>query len=97
MFGELDWSPGVHEQCIGRVHRDGQTEPVMAYYCVADEGSDPVIADVLGLKEAQAIGIVEPERAGAPVLVGAAGDHIRKLAEDVLRRSGVRSTDTEAA
>lgn len=23
VFGELDWSPGVHEQCIGRVHRDG--------------------------------------------------------------------------
>ena len=24
VFGELDWSPGVHEQCIGRLNRDGR-------------------------------------------------------------------------
>lgn len=98
VIGELDWSPKVHEQNIGRVHRDGQQDKVVAYYLVADEGSDPVIADVLGLKEAQATGIIDPERAGAPILVGAADDHIRKLAEDVLRRSthGAIAT-TEAA
>jgi len=89
VFGELDWSPGVHHQDIGRVHRDGQTDPVMAYYLVAEEGSDPVIADVLGVKEAQAKGIVDPGKAGEPQLVGAANDHIRKLAEDVLKRRGV--------
>lgn len=88
VFGELDWSPGVHAQDIGRVHRDGQTEPVMAYYLVAEEGSDPVIADVLGIKEAQAQGIVDPDKTGTPELTGASDDHIRKLAEDVLRRRG---------
>lgn len=98
VIGELDWSPKVHEQNIGRVYRDGQKEPCVAYYLVADEGSDPVIADVLGLKEAQATGIIDPDRAGVPHLVGAADDHIRKLAEDVLRRSGVsRAETTEAA
>lgn len=86
VFGELDWSPGVHHQCIGRVHRDGQSEPVMAYYLVAEEGSDPVVADVLGVKEAQSAGLRDPDSAGSPELVGRADDHIRRLAEDVLRR-----------
>lgn len=99
VVGELDWSPKVHEQNIGRVYRDGQKEPCVAYCLVADEGSDPVIADVLGLKEAQSTGIVDPDRAGEPILVGAADDHIRKLAEDVLRRSSARGATaaTEAA
>jgi SNF2 family DNA or RNA helicase len=86
VFGELDWSPGVHWQDIGRVARDGQTDPVMAYYLVAEEGSDPVVADTLGLKEAQAAGIRDPQSVGEPVHAGAADDHIRRLAEDVLRR-----------
>src|SRR5579884_3848269 len=25
VFGELDWSPEQHRQCIGRLDRDGQT------------------------------------------------------------------------
>ncbi len=32
VFGELDWSPGVHDQCGGRIHRDGQPNPVFLYF-----------------------------------------------------------------
>lgn len=88
VHGELDWSPGVHQQDDGRVHRDGQTDPVMAYYLVAEEGSDPVISDVLGIKEAQAAGIRDPETATEAVLTGASDDHIRKLAESILTKRG---------
>lgn len=85
VFGELDWSPGVHEQCIGRLHRDGQRQPVIAYFLVADSGCDPIIADVLGLKRAQIDGIVDPSGALVQKLdVG--GDHVRKLAEAYLAR-----------
>lgn len=63
VFGELDWSPGVHEQLIGRVNRDGQEEPVFVYYAVADSGSDPIVAGVLGAKKADADGFM-----GADVL-----------------------------
>lgn len=58
--GELDWSPGVHEQGIGRVARDGQTEPVTVYDLLSDQGSDPTIADVLGIKTAQSEGMRDP-------------------------------------
>lgn len=57
VFGELDWSPAAHEQGIGRVDRDGQTEPVTAYFLVSDEGLDPAMVTTLGLKSAQVEGI----------------------------------------
>jgi SNF2 family DNA or RNA helicase len=60
VFGELDWSPAVHDQVIGRLHRDGQERSVQAYFCVSEEGSDPSIVSVLGLKSSQASGIIDP-------------------------------------
>ncbi len=64
VLGELDWSPAVHEQCIGRVDRDGQTEPVSAYFCVAEDGLDPIMCDVLGIKTEQVNGLlsIDPDR-----------------------------------
>jgi hypothetical protein len=63
VFGELDWSPAMHGQCIGRVNREGQAcwpEPVTAIYLVADDGSDPPMQDTLGIKASQAHSIVDP-------------------------------------
>jgi SNF2-related domain len=60
VFGELDWSPGVHHQCIGRLDREGQTAPVTALFLVAEEGSDPPLMEVLGLKASEAAQIVDP-------------------------------------
>lgn len=87
VFGELDWSPMVHAQDIGRLDRDGQPDPVTAYYLVTNHGSDPVIIDVLGVKEAQSEGIrnlVAGDK--AEPLAGADENHIRRLAEEFLRR-----------
>jgi SNF2 family DNA or RNA helicase len=61
VIGELDWSPAVIDQCIGRVFRDGQTDPVTAYFLVADDGADPLISEKLGLKRTQAEGIRNPD------------------------------------
>lgn len=61
VFGELDWSPAVHAQCVGRLNRDGQTDAIAAYYLVSEDGSDPIMADVLGLKRSQSDGIVDPD------------------------------------
>lgn len=92
VFGELDWSPGVHEQCIGRLNRDGMKEggSVMVYHLVADGGSDPVVSAVLGLKTAQARGVNDPSR---PVDFEQAGDgsRVKQLARAWLARREVRS------
>lgn len=95
VFGELDWSPAVHEQAIGRVHRDGQGDPVVAYFLTADSGSDPVIADTLQVKRGQIQGIRDPDAALVEQLQGG-GDNVRRLAEALLKRHGVRMPDETA-
>ncbi len=85
VFGELDWSPGVHEQCIGRLHRDGQKRSVAAYFLVAEDGADPVIAEALGLKREQIEGIRNPHQDLIEKLE-VSGDRMKKLAEFYLQR-----------
>lgn len=89
VFGELDWSPGVLDQCAGRVHRDGQEHPVMAYYLLADHGSDPIIADVLGVKRSQMEGIRDPN-ASLIARTQADAGNAKKLAEAYLKQRGMR-------
>lgn len=60
IIGELDWSPKVHDQLIGRLNREGQAGQVTAIYLVSDSGSDPLIIDLLGLKSSQSKGIIDP-------------------------------------
>lgn len=87
VFGELDWSPGVHEQCSGRVYRDGQKGPVFAYYLVSSEGSDPVVSDTLGLKSQQIEGIRNPSGEFVTKLE-VDPDHVKKLAAAYLKKRG---------
>jgi SNF2 family DNA or RNA helicase len=87
VVGELDWAPGVIEQCIGRVDRDGQTNPVMAYYMLAADGADPIMADVLGIKREQVEGVRNP---GSDLIerLETGEDHIRRLAKELLLSRG---------
>lgn len=80
VFGELDWSPGVHEQCEGRVVRDGQLDPVAVYYLVSDSGSDPIVSEIVGLKRGQMEGVRDPEADTALQQVDSSGG-VRLLAE----------------
>ncbi|MCS0501601.1 SNF2-related protein [Ancylobacter mangrovi] len=82
VFGELDWSPKVHEQVIGRLDRPGQSEQVTAIFLHANGGSDPLIVSMLGLKASQAQGIVDPGKGVMPVITDAS--RIRALAERFL-------------
>lgn len=62
VFGELDWSPKVHHQWIGRFDREGQVSyPVNAVYLTIDEGSDPILMDIQGLKASEQHAIIDPD------------------------------------
>jgi SNF2 family DNA or RNA helicase len=89
VFGELDWSPGVHEQCIGRVHRDGQDDPCTAYFLVSESGADPAIAEVLGVKREQIESVRNPDAALAE-RIDTGENNIRRIAKEFLARRGVR-------
>lgn len=69
VFGELDWSPQVHLQGIGRLDRDpadpgvdlSQVEPTVAYYLTTEDGSDPVLMETLGIKRNQSEPMLNPD------------------------------------
>lgn len=87
VHGELDWSGGVHEQIRGRLFRDGQKSGIMEYYLVSDAGSDPVIADIIGLKNDQLRGILEPDGSGLQQQASTEG-RVKLLAQEFLKGKG---------
>ena len=97
VFGELDWSPQVMDQVIGRLDREGQTEPVTAYFLVVDDGSDPFVLDVLTAKRSQSDGIVDGRVGEAEILedTGLRSDRIRAMAEGFLASIGESLPVTE--
>lgn len=84
VFGELDWSPGVHKQVMGRVARPGQMNAMRGYFCISDEGSDPAMADVLNIKEMEADMLINPSADTGAEEIGEKSNHIQALAERVL-------------
>jgi SNF2 family DNA or RNA helicase len=88
IFGELDWSPQVHDQCGGRIDRPGQENPVVLYYLHATDGSDPVMIDVLGVKKDQSDGILDPDGSEDNDFLDASGDNVKRLAEAYLKKHG---------
>jgi len=88
IFGELDWSPGIHQQVIWRVDREGQRQAVTVFFLVTDQGSDPPIMKVLGIKSSEASQIVDPHLG-----VQAANDdtsNLQRLVQHYLAKKPVR-------
>lgn len=83
VFGELDWSPQVHVQATGRIHRTGQPREVTAHYLHVNGGSDPVVMSMLGLKASQSHGILNPY-AGVSEATPIDNTRIKQLARAVL-------------
>ena len=93
VFAELDYSPAVGEQCAGRYFRDGQDEPSLAYYLLAEDGSDPVIAEILGIKMGQSQGVRDPD-ADLIEEIQADGGSVKKLAAAYLQSLGLAQAIT---
>jgi SNF2 family DNA or RNA helicase len=87
VFGELDWSPEVHHQLIGRLHREGQARSVMAVFLYCDYGSDPPMTSLLGLKASQAQGIVDPHLGVQKRYMDES--RLKNMARDFLDRNGL--------
>lgn len=91
VFGELDWSAGVHTQCIGRYDREPESGvldelgPAFAYFLISEVGSDPIMVDILGLKQTQIDGVIEENVELLEELQIEPG-HIKRLAEDYLSK-----------
>lgn len=85
VFGELDWSPQVHEQGIGRLRRGDITDPPVAYYLVSEDGSDPAVAEVLQVKRQQGDALMSKD---GKLLANATADvnRTRMLAQAILAR-----------
>ncbi|BDZ52703.1 hypothetical protein GCM10025867_49440 (plasmid) [Frondihabitans sucicola] len=89
VFGELDWSPAVHKQGIGRASRPGMdmSRPVVAHYLVSDMGSDPVVAEALGIKRQQAEPLMSRDGELLGDVTAVENGHARALAEYILGAS----------
>jgi len=88
VYAEFDYSPGVHAQCTCRLFRDGQSKSVFAYYPYVEEGSDPPILDILGVKNQQLLGVRDPDADIVEELT-VDSDHVKKLASYYLTRAGI--------
>jgi hypothetical protein len=94
VIAELDWSPSALKQFLGRIHRDGQDDPVTAYYLLADHGSDPVMSDILGIKRMQLESIINPNQDLVEELQ-LDENYIRKMAENFLTVHGIELPKSE--
>jgi SNF2 family DNA or RNA helicase len=88
VHGELDWSPEVHKQLVGRIYREGQTKQVMSIFLVADGGSDPAIVEILGLKSSQSSGIIEGNDSERKTYSNRG--RIKILAENYLKKHNIK-------
>jgi len=85
IIAELDYSPKQHDQNVTRLDRPGQTKPVMIHILMTNDGSDPVIADMLGIKQEQSDKVLDPG-SGPLELLEIPEDRMRLLAQDYLAR-----------
>lgn len=87
VFGEFDWSPAIHKQCFGRVDRDGQENPCTAWFLLSESGTDPFMAEVLGLKTEQSDGVMNPD-AELVERIDTGDNSIQRLARSFLTKRG---------
>jgi len=80
----------VLHQLIGRVHRDGQPDPVTAYFLVAEDGLDPIMEQVLNIKKFQSERMLTEGELQLEQRIDASAV-IRKLAEQYAQKSFSRN------
>ncbi len=87
IHAELALTAQAHEQGATRVDRPGQTKPTYEIFLVAEEGSDPSVSRLIGVKREQGEGILNPNNQASGVLTDAA--RVRAMARDYLKQNGI--------
>lgn len=95
VIGELDWSPQVHKELLGRLRRGDQSKPVQVIYLVTNGGSDPTVMDVCGLKRSQSEGVMNPDEELQPIKTDAS--RVKTLARRYLESIGEKPVERVAA
>ncbi|HPN30778.1 MAG TPA: SNF2-related protein [bacterium] len=97
VFGELDWTPQIHYQTIGRLRRFGQKKNmVIAYFLLANDGFDPVIEPYLQIKNEQSFKMMNPEIEYSPDFKSdAAVARMKEIAAKYLEKQSVSLEDAE--
>ena len=87
VFGEIDWSPQIHHQIIGRLHRFGQQDSVLAMFLLSKEGSDPLMEQILDIKSEQCFKLMNPNQRYIPDLDTQAGKkRVQDIAQTILQQ-----------
>ena len=63
VFAELDWVPGNVSQAEDRVHRIGQTEPVLIQHLIVDGSLDSKLVEAIIEKQAHSTAVLDTARA----------------------------------
>ena len=95
VYGELDFSPKIHDQVTARIDRPGQDTQVTAVYLTSNSGSDPVMLTTLGLKSSQMHSIIDPLAAPADQFTDES--KIKQLAAYYFKEKGITEKDIIAA
>ncbi len=93
IYAELDWSPQVHEQDTGRIQRersDGTENKVMEFFLLSEDGSDPVISTILGIKETQSYGLMNPTSEQETEIYQSDPDRVKRLVTEYLTRHQIK-------
>ncbi len=95
VMGEIDWAAACHEQAEARVDRPGHPGHTLAYYLLSNTGSDPVLAEMLGFKTAQLVGLRDPGTGKAVKAPDQEAIKLRmkRMAADYLNRHDPRALD----
>jgi hypothetical protein len=64
VFAELDWVPGNVSQAEDRVHRIGQTEPVLIQHLIVDGSLDSKLVEAIIEKQAHSTAVLDTARGG---------------------------------
>lgn len=90
LIAELPWSKQKVLQAIGRLDREGQTEnSVEAVYLLTNYGSDPVILDLIGLKDTDSSALIDGPSSLELQPIESSNERIKKMAMHFLNSRGI--------